>query len=249
MLKVGVGITTMGRPRAVERCVRTLKDHTDPDLITLLVSDDGTETPTWVRRESLYLRNSRGGVARNKNRCLHRLFLQENCDIVILLDDDVFFTSEEWLGHVVKATRLFGHINKYCGSTFWGGDGSAEHPYQVREFAGSLIGISREAFNQVGFMDPQFGLFGCEHVEYTYRMVASGYGGRQVAPGCRPLIYAIKEAGFTCMNDFPTTGDTRSVEESKKLLPELSKNRGYKRPWVSDGDWEAFITECQVFRQ
>lgn len=246
MLKVGVGITTMGRPQALERCVQTLRAYTGPDTITLLVSDDGDEAPCWVQQDAIYLRNRRGGVSRNKNRCLYRLFFEEHCDIVILLDDDVFFTATEWFSHVVEATKRFGHINKYCGSKSSGGDGSAVHPYEVTEFAGALLGVSREAFEQVGFMDPGFGLFGCEHVEYTFRMATNGYGGK-TGTGQRTVIYAIKEIGFTCLNDFPTTGDHESVFESLKMLPELSDNRGYKNPWTSDEDRETFIAECRNF--
>lgn len=242
-MKLGIGVTTMGRPQALERLVSTLQAWTDTPF-TLVVADDGDLAPPWVQDESIYLRNPRGGVARNKNRCLYRLFEIEKCDVVFLLDDDVFFTDEGWELPFIEAALKYGHINKHYGS-HRSGEGTVSNPYIASEYGGHIIGLSKDAFAQVGYMHPRFKNFGLEHCDFTRRYCQNGFGGYHDEDGIT-WVKALAEVGFRSPGDFGTTGTQSDISENIELFKSLKTCTGFITPWdiTVEGDKERFIQEC-----
>lgn len=243
-MKLGIGVTTMGRPAALERLVATLEAWTESPF-TLVVSDDGDETPQWIQESHIYLRNTRGGVARNKNRCLYRLFEIEKCDVVLLMDDDIYFTDEGWEDPYVEAALRYGQINKDYGHKR-SGSGTVDDPFITGAFGGHIIGVSRKAHEHVGYMNPGFGNFGLEHCDYSRRLCQNGFGGYHDSEGIT-WVYSLLEKGFKSTGDFATTGTQADIGKNVELHKKLESETGYTRPWVSDEDQAKFIAECQDF--
>lgn len=239
-MKVGIGITTMNRRDHVLATIQGVKDTSNPDIIC--VSDDGSEdlTPSYVREvhpDVLLLANKNGGIARNKNRLLFRLFVIERCDVVLLMEDDVRPIEAGWL----EAYSYFAYKNGHVNLRFsWmeglkGGQGILNDPYLSTQLTGQVIGVSDVGFEDTGYFDHRFKSYGFEHIEYSRRMASMRHGN------CGDLFYCLSDKWFHIDHDTPSTGTPEKIAESFEVLKLTTEDSGYKPPCE---DWAVFLNEC-----
>ena len=112
-IRVGIGIITHNRKDVLAETLARLRAHTTSPC-ALAVADDGSidGTADLVRSQNITLVTGRNmGIAWNKNRALFLLGAIVKRDVVILLEDDSFPTTNDWETDWVKATQRWGHIN------------------------------------------------------------------------------------------------------------------------------------------
>lgn len=244
-MKIGIGISTYGRRDVFnETFEAVLKNSRDDSVI--VVSDDGSpEGAPDVSKapDVVMLSNKNGGIARNKNRLLANLFMKQNVDVAILLEDDVRPIVKDW----EDTWGLTGLIN---GASFWAhGDFPCVHAGLYSRITnnyttGQCIAISKEAFWQVGYIDPRFTRYGFEHAEWQNRMAKMGIGG----------IYTVADGYFFNAYDFhsleniqtESTGNEADIGAMREVFFACHHDTGWKNAWTDDADRVKFLKEACV---
>lgn len=239
-MKIGIGIATYNRQKACSDLAYGVK-RTNPDAI-VCVSDDGSDEPiNNLPEDIIYLRNKNGGIARNKNRLLYRLFEIEECDVVLILEDDLEIIHEDWSFPFVKLAQTVGHTNIIfpdmdiipCG-----------YGYASGHLAGAVMAVYRDAFLSTGYLDPRFGKYGFEHVEYTQRMIRNGFGGSRFPDGS--YVYSgWPMTGVVSVSSIPTTVPDGFKNSEHEIYQLTLNDIGFKFPWCSGSERESFIGECK----
>ena len=105
-IRVGIGIITFNRKDVLLETLSRVRAHTQSPCV-LAVADDGSEdgTADAVRSQNVTLVTGQNmGIAWNKNRALFLLGAIVQCDVVILLEDDLFPTKDGWEEEWVQAS-------------------------------------------------------------------------------------------------------------------------------------------------
>lgn len=185
---IGVGILSYNRRACLERLVKSIINHTDLSRTTVFISDDCSdkeEVQDYLHELSLtgnfvVLRNeSRLGIAGNTNRLLRCL---SRFKYGLLLNDDVEVQSQGWeyfYPKVMEATKLEHLIHRQEG--VYGAEKGEKAKinnvalYQVdSKPQGAILAFTQRMLKTVGYFDESFGLYGMEHVDWSYR--ASEFG-------------------------------------------------------------------------
>lgn len=239
MTRVGIGITTYNRSSNLRDTLTGVFATSTPDVV--VVADDGSTDDTASVMSDFpnvtYLQNPNGGIARNKNRLLFRLFAIERCDVVILLEDDTKPVLKGWLEEWSRGGLLYGHVNVRFDwmDLCYSGEGTAISPYVSGHLTGQCMAFSRKAWAKCGYMDHRFKSYGFEHIEMTRRCVAAGYGGSL------DRFLCMSEKWFMIDHDIPTTGNQEKIDASFEVLKLTVGDTGYKPPCE---DWNIFLNEC-----
>ncbi len=239
MTRIGVGITTYNRASNLRDTLSGVFSTSTPDVI--VVADDGSTDGTADVMEDFpnvaYLRAPNGGIARNKNRLLFRLFAIERCDVVILLEDDTRPILRGWLEEWSRAAELYGSVS--CCRPI-SGHGTANIPYTATDTTAQAWAMHSQVWSDIGYLDPRFTGYGYEHVEYQRRAVRSGYGGFINDDG-HERYFGIKSNWFTVDWQVPSTGTPEKVAAAFEALKLTVGDTGYKPGW---DNFSVFVNEC-----
>lgn len=195
-MKIGIGVTTRNRAAVLENCldhIRAYKPYSDKDNeCRIVIVDDGSSPscePLVKRYGFDYIYHpERKGIAAAKNACLKHL---EDCDYIFLFDDDCWPTKDGWYAIYIGASATSGiqHFNflshrhhglarekkvdnLYTGQTY--------HIQTMGILGGPLLFLTKEVINKVGAFNPNYKVYGWEHVGYTVRIhragLTKGYG-------------------------------------------------------------------------
>ncbi|HCS82468.1 MAG TPA: glycosyltransferase family 2 protein, partial [Alteromonas macleodii] len=184
-LNVGIGVITYNRKDHLAKTVEAIKAFTTGDY-QIVVADDGSKDDTveWCEKNNVPHTNCQNkGVVRNKNRALYYLNEVKKVDVLILLEDDCRPNKESWQKEWVIAALLWGHIN-YAHKRIikkedavLSGTGSSTLPYLCKLVTGQCTACSKDAMDNIGYLDPRFSGYGAGHVEWTERFIRQGYNG------------------------------------------------------------------------
>ena len=95
-------------------------------------------------------------------------------------------------------------------------------------------------------MDIRFGRYGHEHTDYSSRFVRAGYGGfNRHWRGERRTLYYVIDTGIR-LEKTASTGSPEEAERNAALLGRLAAEPGYRPPWRSDEQREAFVAEMRA---
>lgn len=163
-MKIGLAVTTCNRPEMLKAFIDSMDTHSiTPDVFCI---HDDTE--------------HRVGVAQSKNNCLHKL---QDCDLIILMDDDCHFTHPDALDFIAeghKRTRqhhfLFMHPDHHRYVKTWHTPDCDVDLYD--SCSGVFMSITKEAFQKVGYMDSRYKRYGYEHAGYSRRIHLSGLNAK-----------------------------------------------------------------------
>ena len=235
MSKIGIGITTYNRSVNLRDTLTGVFATSTPDVVA--VADDGSEDDTASVMGDfpnvVYLQNPNGGIARNKNRLLFRLFAIERCDVVILLEDDTKPILKGWIEEWSRAARMYGSVS--CGGVFTSGEGAATSPFTCPEITAQCWAINRDAWQGIGYLDHRFKSYGYEHVEWQRRAALSGWGGSIGRYIC------LSSRWFDVDHNVASTGTPDKISASFQVLRSTLGDTGYKPPCE---DWDIFLNEC-----
>lgn len=239
-MKLGIGVPTYNRAASLKRCLESISRYASDPFIGVVADDGSTdETATMTHPDFTFMHCPNGGIARNKNRLLYRLFEIEERDVVLLIEDDVEITEPDTIGLVKYLTGDDWHMN-FRPYT------SHDNPYNIRfskDFGGWFSGFSRASIEAVGYMDPHFKGYGYEHVEHTWRLIRHGYGG--IMRGGDYLASTIGIDGFTIDSAISSTSKPGDIERNHAVLVDAMKDTGYKHPWLDEDDRIKFLREVK----
>jgi hypothetical protein len=136
---------------------------------TLILVDDASDTPVTESESFRTVRSdTRLGVAMSKNRGIAAL-MDAGCDHLFLADDDLFPTSGAWWKPYVESPEP--HLSHQSKNS--AGRGDDKH-FSVGFPLGYMLYAERRVIDEVGGMDPAFGAWGGEHVEWQRRIHEAG---------------------------------------------------------------------------
>jgi len=251
-LTLGIGITTYNRADLLTRTLDAVQRHTLTRHV-LFVANDGSADDTAERlaaREGLvHVNGSNRGIACNKNRALYYLHALRHCDVVILLEDDTFPTSNGWEWPWIEGAIRYGHVNlapSHWNEDFIRGDGSVANPFVSSVLTGQCASFSAAALDQVGYMDTRFRQYGLEHVEHTFRMIGAGYGGVSDEHGAPTRPFLIRSA--LTVTELTKGPDMEGVRHNEPIFAALRQEPLYRHAWRTDEELAILRAEMQPFQ-
>ena len=247
-LNVGIGIITFNRKDHLAKTVEAVKTFTTGDY-QLIVADDGSKDDTvdWCKQNDVPHTNCENkGVVRNKNRALYYLNEVKKVDVLILLEDDCRPNKENWQKEWVISALLWGHIN-YAHKRIikkeeavLSGTGSSTSPYLCKLVTGQCTACSKEAMDNVGYLDPRFSGYGAGHVEWTERFIRQGYNGTTE----KHWVYPAINTGLNS-DDAPTFKNPEQLEKNRALKKKISKESHKREAWIGKQERQEFLEEIQ----
>lgn len=250
-LNVGIGVITYNRKDHLAKTVEAIKAFTTGDY-QLVVADDGSKDDTveWCEKNNVPHTNCQNkGVVRNKNRALYYLNEVKKVDVLILLEDDCRPNEESWQKEWVIAALLWGHIN-YAHKRIIkkedavvSGTGSSTLPYLCRLVTGQCTACSKDAMDNIGYLDPRFSGYGAGHVEWTERFIRQGYNGSTE----KHWVYPAINTGLNS-DDAPTFKNPEQLEKNRALKKKISKDAHKREPWVNTDEEKEFLEEIESIK-
>lgn len=247
-LNVGIGVITYNRKDHLAKTVEAIKAFTTGDY-QLVVADDGSndDTVEWCGQNKVPHTNCPNkGVVRNKNRALYYLNEVKKVDVLILLEDDCRPNKESWQKEWVIAALLWGHINyahkriiKKEGAVV-SGTGASTLPYLCKLVTGQCTACSKDAMENIGYLDPRFSGYGAGHVEWTERFIRQGYNGSTE----KHWVYPAINTGLNS-DDAPTFKNPEQLEKNRALKKEISKDSHKREAWLDGLDKSEFLKEVE----
>lgn len=185
MSKIGVGIVTYNAPERLKQSAFTI-----PDVDSFVIVNDGTHdkysSDCYPKHAEVIKHNKNLGVGCAKNTAL-RYLLQEGCDHLFIIEDDILIKDEKVFETYLKASEKSGlyHLSfalhgpanktpegvKAPRQVIDYGDGAeiAFYPNSVGAFCYYLKGVIKN----VGYMDEIY-KNAWEHVDHSYKIVKAG---------------------------------------------------------------------------
>ncbi|NHN88434.1 glycosyltransferase family 2 protein [Acetobacter conturbans] len=248
-IKVGVGITTYNRSSVIAETIENLRSNAFLPL-EIFISDDGSTdgTPDVLAgiKNICWLSEQNRGIAWNKNRTLFYLQQIAQCDVILLIEDDVRATGPDWDIGWVLATLIHHHINyapDWYPSTF-PGQAVWNHPLESEILTGQCSGFTRTALNYVGYLDSRFRQYGHEHVEHTMRMIRAGYGGTLLKEGTRDCRFLSINNGLTVL-DSESSGNPEAIRENGIIFDAIWNESIYRQAWRTDEQMKTLRSEME----
>ena len=247
-LRLGIAITTFNRRELVVDLAAKIRALTAGPH-ELVVCDDGSTDGTAQALRAMGVRVIGGtnrGIAWNKNRGIYYLLHVAQCDVVILLDDDIVPVTPGWEVEWIEAAWRYGHVNHahpaYKNSLVAGALTAAD-PGLASTIPGWALAFSRFILADIGYMDVRFGRYGHEHSDLSFRALRTGHGGITVqeAAGQKALFYVI--GGGLQGVPSVTSGTAAELEANGRLLVELGAEPVYRHAWRDDAQMHAFLAE------
>lgn len=184
---IGVGILSYNRLHCIKRLLQSIYQHTDLNKVKVFVSDESTNQNVidWLKSQdkiTVFTNQPRCGIARNTNRLLKHL---KEFKYSYLLNDDVVVLKDNWVNFYIKAHTDLNRYHHFCyrqpgiyGARDSDGKSNSIGAYNIRTIQskphGAVLFFTQSAFNKVGYFDEKFGIYGCEHVDWSNRISKSG---------------------------------------------------------------------------
>jgi glycosyltransferase involved in cell wall biosynthesis len=172
MEKIAICITTHNRKNVFEKSLQNWIKYL-PTNATIFVVDDASV----ITVNSNYRFEKNVGIAKAKNKCLE---LAEDFDHIFLVDDDVFPKVFGWEKPYINSninhlclTFEKNYLNRYYSPSIRLESTEDNINYYTAP-NGCMLYLTKECIKKAGGMRPEFGLWGFEHVEYSYRIHAVG---------------------------------------------------------------------------
>jgi GT2 family glycosyltransferase len=183
---IGVGILSYNRLDCVKRIIDSIRQFTDLSKTFVIISDESTDKNVknylaGMNDICVLNNNERIGIAGNTNRLLRCL---ERFRYKIILNDDVEVLRNGWehfYANAIYATK----IRHFCmrqpgvyGASQQDGILHTISGIRIRTIQnkphGAVMAFDNQAFEQVGYFDESFGVYGMEHVDWSHRVSISG---------------------------------------------------------------------------
>ena len=239
----GIAIITYRRPNYLRNTLRKIFDHTKVEFDIVVAVDDQEDPETIAVCQEFDVSVVFGenkGVVWNKNRGLYFLYRRENVDPIIVLEDDTYPISNNWLEKWIEAASRWQHVNYSHPAILHptqpplAGDGTPANPHVHTILTGQCTAVTREALDTGGFLDTRFRGYGFGHVEWTRRHCT-------LLPRATVAEYArqhpstfLSITGGLRSETAPTFRNDGDIKRNAKILNDAENERvGFRSPWRS----------------
>ena len=169
---IGIGITTHNRHAMLCKTLAEIRLFA-PQGARIVVVDDASDVPV---SGATFRFEKNVGIAGAKNKCFELL---DDCEHIFLFDDDTYPLKADWWRPYVTSPEphllyMFEHFatgRKLNDAALLYADGSITAWSHGR---GCMLYFKRRCLEVVGGMDPAFGKWGFEHIEYSGRIYNAG---------------------------------------------------------------------------
>lgn len=244
---IGIAVTTFNRATHLDRLICEIKRMTVGEFF-LVVCDDGSsdDTESVCRKHAVARIGSKNmGISWNKNRGLYALFEIKKCDVVFIIEDDVAIVSHGWNKSWQKAAINYGHVNlldsnlaSIVKEKIICGDGALNNPFLMRCISGACMAISKECFEKVGYLHPDFIGYGEEHIEFTRRCAFFGFGMKNGG-------YIHITEGLTLLT-LPSMADKSSISKNREIGKRLNNIKTRINPFSDKERYEQIQLEMST---
>ena len=235
-MKMAIGVMSYRRQSVIADFLKSLYKTKDVRDMKVIVADDSGDDDDCreflcsVRREydfDLFMNNPRKGISANSNLILHQL---KDFDIIFLANDDLVFLDTGWnefYANEMMDSRV--HHCMYGQHMLWGfrRDHAVRSTHngrpilQMEKPMGQFLVLTKEAIKQIGYFDEQFGMYGQEHVDWSYRAVKAGlcpcfldYPGSDSYIECKKVGSAVSRVERR-----------KGIKENKKMFEQFLKDK------------------------
>ncbi len=181
--QVIISIVTWNRRKELERCINSIF-LTSHDSVKILITDNGSTDGTYEYLQNLLIA---------KPDIFEIVFLKENHGIskarnshwikcrnydVIKLDDDAEILTDNWINIFKSISKDFHAVVAAANIHLFAEDVKLEmvpDTFIHSELCGGINFIPREVVNSLGIWREDYGLYGYEDLDYTYRAKVFGY--------------------------------------------------------------------------
>ena len=185
MSKVGVGIITCDRPDMYDICIESIDKSWYDELV---VVDDGKKDHPNHNRDGIYIQTTGGeGVGKAKN-CALKHLMDEGCDYIILIEDDMKFTGNIFKEYIdaYEQTGIHHFMFAYHGPANKAGVSYGKPvPRKVIDYGdhkialnqhcvGAVTFYTKESLDAVGLYDEGY-TNAFEHVDHSYMLAKNNY--------------------------------------------------------------------------
>jgi GT2 family glycosyltransferase/glycosyltransferase involved in cell wall biosynthesis len=239
-LSIGIAIINFNRRDALIQCVNRIQWHTELPY-ALVIADDGSSdgSSAWARESGIpVITGRRWGPARNKNRAISYLMAHTQCDVIILIEEDTYPCEDGWEKEWVSAAREYGQVNYTSNNVqrFQSyGRGTSINPYWGLVQSAQVTATRRDIIERFGYLDPRFGYWGEEHIEWSFRI----FGKQEVTDA---VLWPGLRCGFA-ESGLPSTYNEEAAKKSLALRKTMYDDPLYKRPYCDPTQHGSYIGE------
>ena len=175
-MKVGIGVISYNRPKeckeVCEAILRTVNQEAHAIQTICALDTENKDGYEWVEENFGLISRPNKGIAVNKNRALKHL---KDNDLIFLFEDDFKPIKKSWIelyATAINETQMqhFNHIRLDHRTKMLG---QQRYPTITLLFyeknTAQLMVFTKNVVEKVGAFDPEYGLYGFEHSDYTRR--------------------------------------------------------------------------------
>tara|TARA_R110002020_G_scaffold125793_3_gene283182 strand:- start:2534 stop:3316 length:783 start_codon:yes stop_codon:yes gene_type:complete len=181
--KIGIGIITCNRPEFFKKCRKSIHDEWYDHIV---VVNDG-KGPIFDARAPVLQTSGGEGVGKAKNKAIKHL-LEEKCDFIILVEDDMLFKKNLFKEYVKahKKTGIHHFMFAYHGPANKAGiSGGKPTPRKIIDYGdvsislnqhcvGAVCFYTKQCLDEVGLYDENY-TNAFEHVDHSYQLSKNKY--------------------------------------------------------------------------
>ena len=189
---LGIGITTRNRNETLAWSLKHFETFLPSKNYKIVVVDDNSCDDHKIINEKhcancKYIYNVvRKGIAGSKNVCLNEL---KDCEEVFLFDDDCFPIKNNWdlpFSDLVKLGIQHSSFNVFLGNLHHNKIFESEEYFVLSGGQGMCLFFTRKCLDAIGQYDENFGIYGYEHCDMSYRAKKEGFCKRHKLPYITP---------------------------------------------------------------
>jgi hypothetical protein len=192
-MKIGIGVTTYNRPDVIADWLGFFELYR-PENCILDIQDDTIQ---------------RKGVAARKNDNLRAL---KDCDVIFLFDDDCYPIKEGWHNFFIdiwkqtKVSHFVYNVDEFHRIIGY------ESLFKITEGTGGVfLFLTNDVVKSIGAFNEEFGNYGFEHAEYSYRIHKAGFSPY-------PYMTPIGIEEYIFANDYNVKNFKSSVTNEEKVI-------------------------------
>lgn len=206
---IGIVIVTFNGKKWIEQCIKSIRGSSEKEYVLIIVDNSSQDNTTEIIKSHfpeihLICNKHNMGFAAANNIGI-RITLNHGCDYVFLLNQDTTIESD-CISYLIRAAKenrfpaIFSPLQMcYDGSKIDEGlsnilgrsseiitdllNNTLKQTYQVNALIGASLFISRWTFENIGFLDELYFLYG-EESDFLRRAVSSGVA-LQIVPYAR----------------------------------------------------------------
>lgn len=221
-MKIGIACITYNRPLHIQEWGKRVAENSPEDAVFHIANDT----------------KERKGVAFRSTECLRELY-EAGCEYFFLFNDDCFVQKSGWCDFFIDHLKVSGqnHFiythdcpgNKLIKKTpvtfsYSAGISSVSQIGQYENAHGCLMVMTRKAVEKVGGFNPNFGIYGFEHADYSNRIFNAGLNsmGAYLCPaGASEYIYS-------CDLDFTRPEIQKQLKHKSSMSPREALSHAQK---------------------